>query len=92
MVANIINQKAIARDVNKVKPRILQIHLTVSDRSVAKPFNIRGVRPEIIETSPATEEPTNNIAQGFERSDLCDNTKIFKTFPTLPNINMNLAK
>lgn len=48
-----INQKAMARVVNKVKPRILQIHRTVSDKSVVQLDNTRGVKPERSDIRPA---------------------------------------
>jgi hypothetical protein len=68
-VANIINQNVAARDVNKIKPRNLQIQLTVADKSVVTPDNTRDVKPDKIAIIPATEDARNIITQGFERSD-----------------------
>ncbi len=92
IVDNIINQNAIHRNVNKLKPRILQSHRTVSDKSVVHDDNTRGVRPLIKDMKPAAEDPQNNTAHGFNRSAFCDNTNIFKILPTIPNINIIIAK
>ncbi len=77
--------------MNKTKPRILQIHSIVSDRSVIQAANTRGVRPEISEIKPATEEPQNNTVHEFERSNFCDKTEIFKILPIIPNMNIIVA-
>jgi hypothetical protein len=40
----------------------------------------------------AIDEIRNSQAQGFERNDRCDKTRILRIFPTVPNINKNIEK
>lgn len=68
MAAKVINQKVAARDVNKMKPRNLQIQLTVADKSLDTLDNTRDVRPDRIAIIPAMDEARKAITHGFERS------------------------
>jgi hypothetical protein len=50
------------------------------------------VRPDKITIEFANDEIRNNQAQGFDRNDRCDKTRILRIFPTIPNINKNIEK
>ena len=65
IVANIINQNVAAREVNRIKPRNLQIQLTVADRSTVIPDITREVRPERIAMIPVVDDARKMIIHGL---------------------------
>jgi hypothetical protein len=50
------------------------------------------MRPDKSTIKFANDEIRNNQAQGFDRKDRFDKTRILRIFPTVPNINKNIEK